>query len=93
MQDRFHPRVITLMVFRPETIVLRRESGHPLRAKEMAMTLEYEVQVADHTHTIRIEVPAWCEPRHLNSVHEFARSTALLEHLGYLPKGVTHAVA
>jgi len=57
------------------------------------MTLEYEVQVADHTHTIRIEVPAWCEPKHLNSVREFAMSTALLEHLGYLPKGVTHAVA
>jgi hypothetical protein len=81
------------MVFRPETIVLRPLSVHPLRAKEVAMTLEYEVQVADHTHTIRIEVPSWCEPKHLNSVREFAMSTALLEHLGYLPKGVTHAVA
>ncbi|HKB07874.1 MAG TPA: hypothetical protein VKF61_06325 [Candidatus Polarisedimenticolia bacterium] len=59
----------------------------------MAMTLLYEVQVADHTHTIRIEVPAGCEPKELNSVREFALSTALLEHLGYLPKGVTHAIA
>jgi len=57
------------------------------------MTLLYEVQVADHTHTIRIEVPAGCEPKELNSVREFALSTALLEHLGYLPKGVTHAIA
>ncbi len=56
------------------------------------MTVEYEVRVAEHTHSIRIEVPAWCEPRDLKNVREFAISTALLEHLGYLPKGVVHAV-
>ena len=56
------------------------------------MTVEYEVSVAEHLHTIRIEVPAWCEPSHLKDVREFAISTALLEHLGYLPPGMVHAV-
>jgi len=57
------------------------------------MTLEYDVQVAEHTHRIRIEVPAWCDLKVLKDVREFAISTALLEHIGYLPKGVTHGLA
>lgn len=56
------------------------------------MTVQYEVCVASHTHRVRIEVPAWCEPGDLRNVREFAISTALLEHLGYLPRGVVHAV-
>jgi len=56
------------------------------------MTLEFEVRVAEHKHKIRIEVPSWCEPRDLKHVREFAITTALLEHLGYLPRGVVHAV-
>jgi hypothetical protein len=56
------------------------------------MTVEYEVNVAEHKHRIRIEVPPWCEPTDLKAVREFAISTALLEHLGYLPQGVVHAV-
>ena len=56
------------------------------------MTLEYEVRVAEHNHKIRIEVPAWCDRRDLKDVREFAISTALLEHLGYLPHGAVHAV-
>ncbi len=57
------------------------------------MTLEYDVRVADHNHRIRIEVPARCDQKVLKEVREFAISTALLEHIGYLPKGVTHGLA
>jgi len=56
------------------------------------MTLEYDVRVAEHNHKIRIEVPAGCDRRDLKDVREFAISTALLEHLGYLPRGAVHAV-
>ncbi len=57
------------------------------------MTMEYDVRIAEQTHRIRIEVPAWCESRHLEEVREFAISTALLEHCGYLPRGVVNALA
>lgn len=57
------------------------------------MTLEYDVRIAEHTHRIRIQVPARCETRDLKHVDQFAVSTALLEHLGYLPRGVVHAIA
>ena len=57
------------------------------------MTLAYDVRVADHVHRIRIEVPLWCDRRELAHVREFAISTALLLHSGYLPKGVTNGVA
>ena len=57
------------------------------------MTLAYDVRVADHIHRIRIEVPLWCDRRELAHVREFAISTALLMHSGYLPKGVTNGLA
>lgn len=57
------------------------------------MTLAYDVRVAEQTRRIRIEVPLGCDRRDLAHVREFAISTALLEHCGYLPRDVVNAVA
>jgi len=64
-----------------------------LGSKEGVMTLAYDVRVADHVHRVRIEVPSGCNRRDLASVREFAISTALLEHLGYLPRDVVNGIA
>ena len=57
------------------------------------MTLAYEVRVADRIHTILIEVPHGFDRRDLANVREFAISTAVLLHSGYLPQGVINGVA
>ena len=60
------------------------------------MTLEYSVWIDGKTHRIRIEAPqpqSREEERLLGSVRSFAISTAYLEHLGYLPRGVTSVIA
>ena len=57
------------------------------------MTLAYDVKIADHTHRIRIEVPSGCNRRDLAHVREFAISTAVLEHLGFLPRDVVNGIA
>ncbi len=57
------------------------------------MTLAYDVTVADHVHRIRIEVPLGYERRHLAHFERFAISTALLEHLGYLPRDIVNGIA
>ena len=57
------------------------------------MTLAYDVTVADHVHRIRIEVPHGYDRRQLVDFQKFAISTALLEHLGYLPRDVVNGIA
>jgi uncharacterized protein involved in high-affinity Fe2+ transport len=57
------------------------------------MTLEYTVLIGERTHLVKIEIPAG-EPRErLKHLRDFAITTAYLEHVGYLPRGVVSAVA
>ena len=56
------------------------------------MTMEYDVRIAEQTYRIRIEMPAWHDVQQ-EDVREFAISTALLEHCGYLPRGVVSGLA
>ena len=64
-----------------------------LGSKEGVMTLAYDVRVADHVHRIRVEVPPGYNRRDLVRVQEFAISTAVLEHIGYLPRHVVNGMA
>jgi len=64
-----------------------------LLRKEVVMTLAYDVTVADHVHRIRIEVPHGYDRRQLAHFQKFAISTALLKHLGYLPRDVVNGIA
>ncbi len=56
------------------------------------MTLEYRVRIGGETHDVRVDVPAERLGHDQDAIHEFAIATALLEHYGYLPRGVVNAV-
>jgi hypothetical protein len=56
------------------------------------MTLEYRVRIGSETHDVRVDVPAESPGCDREDIHEFAIATALLEHFGYLPRGVVNAV-
>jgi len=57
------------------------------------MYIDYMVQIEERMHVIRVAVPEEYGARDLKEALRFAIVTALLEHSGYLPAGVTHAVA
>ena len=57
------------------------------------MYVSCTVQIEERQHEIRVAVPEWYGDSELRSVLRFAVTTAILEHNGFLPKGVTHAVA
>ena len=54
------------------------------------MTTMYRVRIEGETHRIRIEAPENPTEESLEELRQFAISSALLEHFGYLPKGVLH---
>jgi len=56
------------------------------------MNLEYAVQINDHVHRIRIDVPGFCEESDLERTRQFAIVTAMLVHAGYLPAGTVHGI-
>ncbi len=57
------------------------------------MTLIYRIRIESETHRVRLEVPEDQSGETREALREFAISTAYLEHFGYLPRGVTNAVA
>src|ERR1041384_4715103 len=57
------------------------------------MYINYSVEIEKKTHEIRVAIPDTFDDRQLQGVMRFAIITAILEHAGYLPAGVTHAVA
>lgn len=57
------------------------------------MYVFFTVKIEGRMHQIRVAVPESYNDRDLKGVVRFAFLTALLEHRGFLPSGVTHAVA
>jgi hypothetical protein len=57
------------------------------------MYVNYSVQIEEKVHEICVAIPDWFVERDLRHVLPFAVTTAILVHSGYLPSGVTHAVA
>ena len=57
------------------------------------MYVSCTVQIEERLHEIRVAVPECYNDGDLKQVLRFAVITALLEHNGFLPKGVTHAIA
>ncbi len=57
------------------------------------MYLDCTIRIEERLHLIRVAVPDHYGERDLKEVLRFAVITALLEHSGYLPSDVTHAVA
>ncbi len=57
------------------------------------MYINYSVQIEERIHEICVAIPDWFGERDLQGVLRFAVTTAILVHSGYLPAGVTHAVA
>ncbi len=57
------------------------------------MYLDCTIRIEERLHLIRVAVPDHYGERDLKEVVRFAVISALLEHSGYLPSGVTHAVA
>jgi hypothetical protein len=56
------------------------------------MTKIYRIRIEGETHRVRLEVPEDHSEEAREALREFAISTALLEHFGYLPRGVLNAV-
>lgn len=74
-------------------VPLRRAVCRDLVAsKEEIMNINYSVQIAEKIHEICVAIPDWYGERDLRNVLPFAIVTAILEHSGYLPAGVTHNV-
>ena len=57
------------------------------------MYVSYAVQIEQTVHRICVAIPDSYGERDLQGVLEFAVTTAILVHSGYLPAGVIHAVA
>ena len=57
------------------------------------MYVNYSVQIEETIHQICVAVPDSYSDKEMQGVLRFAVMTALLEHSGYLPAGVTHAIA
>jgi hypothetical protein len=53
-----------------------------------AMTLMFQVQIEDELHQVRVEVPRGRSEEDLEGLQGFVLTTAWLEHLHRLPKGV-----
>jgi hypothetical protein len=62
-------------------------------SEEGIMYINYSVQIEEKLHQICVAVPDSYSEKELQGVLKFAVMTALLEHSGYLPAGVIHAVA
>jgi len=57
------------------------------------MYINYSVEIERKMHEICVAIPDFYDDRDLQGVMKFAIVTAILEHSGYLPAGVIHAVA
>ncbi len=57
------------------------------------MTMVFRIRIEDETHRVRLEVPEGQSEDAREALREFAISTALLEHSGYLPRGVINSLA
>ena len=57
------------------------------------MYLSCKIQIEERLHEICIAVPDGYDDREVEELVQFAIITALLERSGYLPAGVTHALA
>ena len=57
------------------------------------MTLRFEISIGDEVHTVRLEVPDGPPEEQARAFEECARTTAWLEHVGRLPRGVPKAIA
>jgi hypothetical protein len=57
------------------------------------MYVNYSVQIEEKIHEICVAIPDSFGERDLRRVLRFAVTTAILVHSGFLPAGVTHAVA
>jgi hypothetical protein len=56
-----------------------------------AMTLLFRVKINDEVHEVRVDLPAGSDTSR-PGLEEFVLTTAWLEHLGRLPRGVTNAL-
>jgi hypothetical protein len=57
------------------------------------MYVSCKIQIEERLHEICVAVPDGYDEGEIGEMLQFAISTALLERSGYLPPGVTHAVA
>jgi hypothetical protein len=57
------------------------------------MYISCSVQIEEKVHEICVAIPDSYDEGDLRGVVQFAVTTAILVHSGYLPAGVTHAVA
>lgn len=54
------------------------------------MTLLFRIRIEDEIHEVRVEVPPDRSRRNLEELQEFVLTTAYLEHVGRLPRGVVN---